>query len=292
MILLTLLTTLFAGAWIVAKVGLQYSAPYFFISLRMFLSACCLLAYYLFRHGLPKIKKDDRLLFGGVVLFGFFLTYLLDYSALPHLTTTQASFLFNSAPFFTAFYSYFHFAERMTPKKLLGMALAFAGFIPQTLTTASQSVAAVSIFSLPALIMIGAAASYSYGWVLVRTLVSQRSYSPLLINGIGMLFSSLMLFPIALTQEGWFPVSQPGPFFAAIAGIVLISNIALYNLYASLLKRYTATFLSLIVLCAPLVTALFDWLYFGHAVGSLFFISLTFVVIGLYLFYQEELEQG
>jgi drug/metabolite transporter (DMT)-like permease len=291
MILILLLTILFAAAWIIAKLALAYSAPFFLVGSRMTVAGLLLLGYYVMRHGFIWYRptKKDIISFAYTILFGFYFMYLFDFWSLQYLSTTRASFLFNAAPFFTAFFSYIYFNEKMTLKKIIGMTIAFLGFLPSLLYGTSSS---EPTLSLPAVVMIMATASYAYGWVVMRRLIKIRHYPILVINGVGMLVAGMLLLLTSLITEGWLPVSDPLPFGIALFFIILVSNFALYYLYGFLLKGYTATFLSMVVLTAPLITALFDWLYFGKTVGSLFVISFVMVFIGLYLVYQEELKQG
>jgi drug/metabolite transporter (DMT)-like permease len=74
--------------------------------------------------------------------------------------------------------------------------------------------------------------------------------------------------------------------------MIFIANILFYNLYGYLLKRYTATFLSFAGFVTPLFAAYFEWLFFGALMPIEFFITIIIVGFGIYLFYQEELNQG
>ncbi|MCV5950917.1 DMT family transporter, partial [Escherichia coli] len=65
-----------------------------------------------------------------------------------------------------------------------------------------------------------------------------------------------------------------------------------YNLYGTLLKRYSATFMSFAGFTTPLFTALFGWLVLGEIVTWPFYVSFCIVLLGLVLFDQEELKQS
>ena len=67
------------------------------------------------------------------------------------------------------------------------------------------------------------------------------------------------------------------------------SNVFCYNLYAILLRKYSATLLSLAGLIAPVSAAITSWLYFGERVTWGAYVTGALVIIGFYLFYSEEL---
>src|SRR6185437_4712442 len=94
--------------------------------------------------------------------------------------------------------------------------------------------------------------------------------------------------------ESWdpFPVFDVKNFALLTALMVIIGNIICYNLYAFLLKRYTATFLSFAGFTIPIFTALFQFIFFHTGINWEFLVTIIFVFVGLFIFYQEELRHG
>ena len=95
-----------------------------------------------------------------------------------------------------------------------------------------------------------------------------------------------------MATEGLSAVSAANipDFLLNLIAVVLISNIVCYNLYGYLLKKYTATFVSFAGFMGPLFTALYGWILLGETVTWHFYASSIIVFIGLYFFYQEELQ--
>jgi drug/metabolite transporter (DMT)-like permease len=62
-------------------------------------------------------------------------------------------------------------------------------------------------------------------------------------------------------------------------------------MYASLLKKYTATFMSFAGFIAPLFTALYGWAFLGEIITWHFYASSAIVFVGLFLFYKDELNK-
>jgi drug/metabolite transporter (DMT)-like permease len=239
------------------------------------------------------VHKKDRMLFFQIILFHVYFAYMLDLWSLQYLTSFKSSFLYNLSPFFAAIFSYFYFAEKMTSRKWLGLGIGFCGFLPEIVSNLSVHTAS-SLISLPEIVMLFAVGSAVYGWIMLRKLVKDGEYSPIMVNGVGMVGGGILALITSYFVEGWAisPIMQFWPFVRLTALIILVANILFYNFYGYLLTRYTATFLSFAGFTTPLFAALFGWLFLGEMVSWTFFLSLFVVFIGLYIFYQEELKQG
>ena len=110
-------------------------------------------------------------------------------------------------------------------------------------------------------------------------------------GGVLALVTSLIFEPWGATQ--WYvPVTNMFVFASNTALIIVISNFLFSMLYTELLKKYTATLLSFAGFTAPLFAAVLGWLFLDETMTWDFFASALLVVVGLYIFYQEELKQG
>ncbi len=288
------LYALCASTFTICKALLEYVKPLFFVGIRMFVAGLLLLGYtYLKDRRAFFVHKKDRLLFFQIILFHVYFAYMLDLWSLQYLTSFKSSFLYNLSPFFAAIFSYFYFSEKMTSRKWLGLGIGFCGFLPEIVSNLSVHTAS-SLISLPEVVMLFAVGSAVYGWIMLRKLVKDGEYSPIMVNGVGMVGGGILALITSYFVEGWAisPIMQFWPFVRLTALIILVANILFYNFYGYLLTRYTATFLSFAGFTTPLFAALFGWLFLGEMVSWTFFLSLFVVFIGLYIFYQEELKQG
>ena len=295
MFLIVFLYALCASTFTICKALLDVVKPFFFIGVRMLVAGGLILTYSYFKDRKAFIiQKKDRWLFVQIVLFHVYFAYVLDLWSLQYLTSSSSSFLYNLSPFVAALFSYFYFAEHMTWKKCLGLLIGISGFLPELLFHKVSHGAGSFWFSLPELILLGAVISGAYGWITMRKLVKNGEYSPMVVNGIGMIGGGLMAMITSLIVEGWSesPIFNMWPFLKLTALIIIVGNLLFYNLYGYLLTRYTATFLSFAGFITPLFAAFFGWLFLGEAVEWTFFLSIFVVCIGLYIFYQEELKQG
>ena len=295
MILIILLYGLFGTSFLFNKALLNYANPIFLTGARMTISGILLLGYqYFYAYKNFKFKRKHGYLFVQIILFGIYITYILRYWGLQHMAASKAAFLFNLSPFLASLYSYFFFKERMTLKQWIGLFIGFIGLIPILLTSSNTETVLGELYfiSWPELAIIAAVACHSYSWVVMRKLVLHKNYSPAMVNGICMSAGGILALITSFITDGFsLPVNDIVPFSGLLACVILISNLICHNLYGFLLKRYTATFLSFAGFLGPLFTAFYGWIFLGETVTWHFYASSVIVFIGLFLFYQDELNQ-
>lgn len=289
-----LLYALFASVFTIAKTGLEYTQPFFLIGFRMILAGVVLIGYEWFIKGERfRFSSQTWIRLGLLGLFSMYLTNAFEFWGLQYLTSFKTCFIYSLSPFLSALFSYFLFSESLTRRKWLGLIVGFAGFIPVMLTqTASEEeIGGLLFFSWPELSVVMAAICGVYGWILLKQLVNENNLSPMTTNGVSMLAGGILALSHSVAVETWDPIPTTNiPIFLECTFLlIIISNLICYNLYGSLLKKYSATFISFAGFTTPLFTALFGWLFLGEVVTWPFYVSLSIVFLGLYFFHQEEL---
>lgn len=292
-----LLYSLFACVFVISKTGLEYSQPIFLVGSRMLLAGLIILGFqYLFRRERFNFQKRDFWLIIRLAVVNIYLTNVFEFWGLQSLSPSKTCFLYSLSPFLSALFSYWMFSETMTAKKWLGMIIGFLGIVPIMLTESRTEMQQSHLlgFSWGELSVLIAVVCSVYGWILLRDVVKERGYSPMMANGMSMAVGGSIALMHSSLVETWdpLPITEGMPFLACFVLLIIVSNLICYNLYGFLLKRFTATLISFAGLSTPLFTALFAWIWFGEIVGWPFFLSAFIVFIGLSLFYQEELKQG
>ncbi len=293
MFLIIILYGLFGASFPLSKTLLGFADPIFYTGIRMFIAGSILLIYqYCYAHRHLKFNWHNKWYYLQIIFFGIYLTYILRFIGLGTLTSSKTAFLFNLMPFFSAFYSFLMFKEKLTRQQWLGLAIGFVGFIPILKTTSplEKSLGEIFFISWPELAVLAAVAAQSYSWIIMRKLVKEKSYAPSMINGMTMTAGGILALITAYFWEGKQEMADPGAFLSLLILVILISNIICHNLYAYLLKRYTATFLAFAGFLGPLFSAFYGWLFLAEKITWHFYVSAIIVFIGLYLFYQHELE--
>ena len=313
LLLVFLLYMLFAGTFTFSKAVLLYSKPIFFVAVRMVIAGIILLLYYYFFSRKQQfLEKKDRGLFAQIILFHIYVAYVFEVAALVYVTSAKACLLYSLSPFITALFSYFLFKERLTRIQWLGLIIGFAGFLPILMVQAPLEALVDHFISLPELLLIFSSIAASYGWIIMKELTNTRGYSPIFVNGVGMLGGGLLALITSFLWEktpkiyeagaesiGYLDKILPIAISSELAGyimfgwytllLIIMGNVISYNLYGYLLARYSATFLSFAGFITPLFAALFGWFFLNEQVSWYFFTTVIIVFFGLYLFYKDEL---
>lgn len=293
MLLIVLLYALFGLSFPLSKTILKIIDPMFYTGIRMVTAGLLLLAYqYFYAHHHFKFRLKNIWLYAQVALFGIYLTYILRFVGLATLTSAKTAFLFNFMPFFSAFYSYFFFKEKLTRQQWLGLLVGFIGFIPILIYSnpVEKKLGEFLFISWPEFAVLLAVACQSYSWIIMRKLVRDNAYAPSMINGMTMTIGGIAAFITAIFWEGPQEVADPGTLAIWLILVILVSNIICHNLYGYLLKKYTATFLAFAGFLGPLFSAFYGWLFLSEIITWHFYLSAVLVFTGLYMFYKHELE--
>lgn len=296
-ILVILLFAMFASLFGLSKATLAYSEPFFLIGSRMFLAGILLTAHQLIFNRKNINFKLAHLL--PLFLLGFlniYLTNIAEIWGIKHMVSAKACLIYSLSPFLAALVAYFVLRETLNSKKWLGLCIGFFGLIPifMTQTQSEQMAGNIGIISLAEVALLIAVFCSVYGWTLLKKIINDYKYSPLMANGISMIIGGgLALLHSYFSGEHWapIPVTQFKPFLLNTLWMCLISNIVCYNLYGFLLKRYSATFMSFAGLVTPFFASLFGWFFLDETITWHFFASITLFSIGLTIFYQEELKR-
>ncbi len=279
------------------KNTLEYSPPLFLTGVRMFLAGLIILGFLAVKKRSDlRLRKQQLFPLFLFALTAIYLTNAFEFWGLQYLTAAKTCFIYSLCPFFSAFFSYLQFKEKITGKKLLGLIIGFVGFLPILIhrSDGEKLLGGWHFLSWAEIALIIATLTSVYGWILLRKLGKEDKMSPLTANGYAMLFGGIFALIHSSISENWnpFPVSNYSSFFVGVFSMILISNLICYNLYGWLLKRFTATFLSFAGLTTPLFAAFFGWLILGETVSWIFFVSIGVISFGLWLVYSEELRLG
>ena len=294
-----LIYAIWANIFPLGKIALEYSSPLFLTCARMLLAGMLIMGFLtLFKRGSFKVPLKLWFSFACLGFFSVYLSNFLEFWGLQYLSAAKTCFIYGLSPFFAAIFSFIHFKEKLNGRKILGLFIGLIGLLVGIIdkTESKSFYRLFSITSLPELAMIGAAASGSYGWILLRRLIKDSSISILLTNGASMLFGGLMALAHLLLLGDWnfLPntIANIVPMLQILLLMTLISNIICYNFYGMLLKRFTATFLSFVGLLSPIFASLSGWILLSESPSVFILLSTAIMLLGLWLVYSSEIKQG
>lgn len=297
MILIFLLYAFLASTFAIGKAALAFIPPFFLVGIRMTFSGAVLLGFYKLTHKGPiSIPRKDLWLLALLTFFHIYLAYACEFWALQYIASAKVALFYNFSPFFTALIAYFFIDERLNALQWLGMIIGFVGLLPLLLPVVRDSMWSFFFLDASELVMLAGVVSAVIGWILFKKLGA--IYSPLLINGIAMLFGGVLSLLTAIGTEstllmvpkGYTAIQAAGTASMYVIALIIIANLVFYNLYGYLLKQYSATLLSFAGFMTPLFTVFFGWMLNREYISMYFFWSFLLVSIGLALFYWQELK--
>ena len=294
MTFIILLQGLFATSFPLGKYLLTFAQPFFLSGARMLPAGLILLIYqFFFSSAHFTFKRKHFWIFAQIVVFGMFLTYGLRLYALRELPVWKTAFFYNISPFLSALYAYLLFGEKLSVKQWTGLLIGILGMVPILISSSPAEAALGEIFyiSYYELTLLLSVSLHCYSWILIQKLVRNKNYPSSIVNGIGMACGGALSLMTSYIYEGPFTVSNPHNFFSGLIIMIFISNILCHNLYAGLLKKYSATFMSFTSFLSPLFAALYGWAFFQERISWHFYSSATIVFVGLFIFYQDELKK-
>jgi len=249
-------------------------------------------SFLLFYHTLIKgktirLSANQWFYYLQMIVCGAIGAQYLKYWGLQYVSASKAAFLFNSSPFFVAFFSWLRWNERLSGMQWLGLCLSFVGLVPILFTSSSfeEMVGMIGAFSLPECAIVAAAAFHAISFTAKRVVVHADGYASARVNGIYLMaggiwsLGSWVLFG-APYAEGMLMTALGYATFTTFVGKVVCSSLTLY-----LLRYYSATFLSFMEYWYPLCVAFWSWLFWGELLTYHYWLSAGIVLCGQLLFY-------
>jgi len=291
MFTILLVNALFSAVFPMGKIAMTFCSPFLLIGFRMIVAGSILGIYALYKKNnlIQFFKKYSDSIF-LLALFNVYLANAFEFWGLQFMSSAKTCFIYNLAPFFSAFLAYIFFKEKVTIKKLVGLLISFIGFIPILMSSApeEQHLAHMYFLSTAELAVILATFAGVCGWLTMQHGVRHKDFNTLNANSISMLIGGLFSIGHSACIENWYISKESLPGLAGWVIILALITIACYVLYTHLLKKFSTTFLTFTGLTGPFFAALYDWLIFGSIITWHFYCATFLVFLGLYVFYKDE----
>jgi probable blue pigment (indigoidine) exporter len=210
-------------------------------------------------------------------------TYLgLSYVALQHMSSSLGAIIASTNPLVTAALAPWLLAERLTPRKVVGLVLGFAGVVfimvaRGGLATARPIDAALAFVGVVSFVIS----------TIVFKRIEDREALPV-VNVVGFATGTLVLTPIALATEGFPHVALTAGLIASFVWLVVVLSVGSTLLWFWLLTHHEASSVSACYFLTPV---------FGIALGALILhealvprdaFGIACIVAGLYLVTRQQ----
>ena len=166
--------------------------------------------------------------------------------------------------------------ERLTPRKLLGVALGMSGVI---IVIGFQSLQTFDLRSLGQIACIGATIFYAFAGVWARK--NLKGISPA-VSSAGMLTgSTLVMAPITIWLEGWPTWSYSSLTWLSLIYIVIIATVVAYLLYFRVLASAGASNTLLVTLVVPPIAVTLGALVLAEQLPIRSYLGFTLIALAL-----------
>jgi drug/metabolite transporter (DMT)-like permease len=277
----TLLAWYFVSVWgsgyLATKVGIQYAAPFTFLSLRYAFGLLCLVPVLLWlRPPWPASPRElAHVVAAGLLMHGIQLSGS-HYAQYLGLSAGIVALILAAQPLLTAVVARHWLHERLAPRQWTGVALGLAGVLLVVwhkidvremtfgaLIAVTVSLAGVTAGTLYQRVFCPSVNLYSAAWVQFAA-------------------SLALLAPLAFAVEGA-KVSWSWALLASIAFLVILASIFAVNALHTLMRHGQATKVTSILYLTPIFAVVLEYLMFGVVPSALTFAGIAVTCLGVAL---------
>lgn len=277
-LLMILVCAIWGGAFVAIKIGLLDMPPLGSAALRFFLTSIVLLAWARFQQ-VPLLYQRPEIRVLAVLALLFFYFNLMLYLGTARTTSGRATVFFYTQPIFLAVFAhYFLPGDRLTLRKVCGLALALSGLVVLFLAKLSAGQSPTMIGDI--LVLSGALAFAIYNVITKRS--AGKIHPAALI-----LWSSLV--SALLLGTCWWGFEQSAPFIFSARAVISLSYLSLISaafsfvVFAWLLQHYSATHVTALVFLAPVFGVLFAWLLLRETLTGVQLLGVAGICVGVYI---------
>jgi drug/metabolite transporter (DMT)-like permease len=275
--LLILLSLLWGGSFFFAEIALLDLPPFTVVLGRVAIAAITLHVILL---AVGRRMPTDPSLWRAFLVMGA-LNNLIPFSLIvwgqTEITSGLASILNATTPLFAVLAAHVLTSdEKLTPNRLAGVLIGFAGTVVMIGPAALRGLGAEALAQFAILL---AALTYSFASLYGRRF---KGLPPMTIACGQVTCSSLLLIPFVLLIDRPFDLAPPGPAtWGALVGIGVFSTALAYILYFKILALAGATNLMLVTFLIPISAMLLGVLFLGETVTALQLAGMALIGAGL-----------
>ena len=276
---LLVLAVIWGGAFLFIGVAVRHVDPLTYVWLRLTIASAGLFLFLKLRGeqlGLPRQVWGSILL---LALLNNAVPFTLFGWGQTHIASGLASILNATTPIWGVLVAHvFTTDERMTPRKLAGVLLGFAGVATMIGPTL---LANVGTDALAQLACIAAALCYALAAVWARRF-RRMGIAPMSVTTGQLTAGAVMMLPMALfIDQPWTQPLPPIEAWASIVALALLCTAFGYVLYFRLIDTAGATNALLVTLLVPPFAILFGSLFLNEVLAPQDFMGLALIALGL-----------
>ena len=263
------------SGFIATKIGIQYAAPFTFLSLRFAFGLLCLIPLVLWlKPPWPRTRREWlHIVVAGLLMHAIHLSGS-HYAQYLGMSAGIAAVILALQPLATAMIAIAWFGERPARRQWIGIALGFAGVA--LIVWHKIDIRAVTAGSLIAVVT--GLASLTAGTLY------QRRYCPTVDLRSGALIqfaaSLVVLVPFAFAIEGA-KVTWSWPLLGSIAFLVVLASILGVNALHTLMRRGEATRVTSMMYLPPIFAVAMEYLVFDVVPSAISIAGIIITCLGV-----------
>lgn len=276
--LLILLASLWGPSFLFIKVAVQDIPPLTLAFGRVVIGAALLLAVLRWRRQPLSRSRNTWRALAVVALMHNALPFVLFGWGEQYIDSALASILNGTTPLFTIVLAHFLVpGDRLTPAKLTGVVIGFAGLIVLTLPTLRDGIQGTT-WGIVAV----AAAAASYGIAIVYTRNHLRGLPPLVAPASQLALATLYLLPLTLLIDQ--PWQLPAPSPAALASMLALGVLGTglaFVVYYRLLETAEPTYVSMVTYVIPVFGVILGVVVLGERLSWYSLAGFGLILLGV-----------
>jgi drug/metabolite transporter (DMT)-like permease len=265
------------ATYLVAKVGLREIPPLALGCLRFLLAAAVFTLLLKQRGKLRLPAREDRRTFFWLALLAVPLNQGLFLYGIQLTLAAHGALFYSTTPIMVLVLSAIWLKERMTPLKIIGTALGFAGVLSILFDDGIR----LSGNTLHGdLLLIGAVTTWALYTIISKRLLSR--YSALEVTGFSLTLGSLLFLPVGIPAVIAFDHSR-----VTVTGIgsllylALMTSVFGYLVWSWALSKLEASKVAIVSNLQPIVAALLGWIFLGEGITPRFVVGALAVMMGV-----------
>jgi drug/metabolite transporter (DMT)-like permease len=269
--------TVWGSGFIATKIGLQYAAPFTFLTLRFAFGLACLVPILLIAR--PRFP-GSRAEFGHVVAAGLLMHAVhlggSHYTQYLGMSAGITALILSAQPLITALIAVRWMGERLTLRQWAGVAIGLAGVALIVWHKVDVREATAGSLVAVTIALAGVTAGTLY----------QRIYCPLVdlrsATFVQFIVTMIALAPLAWWVEG-FAVNWAWPMLGAIVFLVIGASILAVSALHTLMRRGQATRVTSLLYLTPIFAVVMELAMFGVRPSALSLIGIAVTCFGVAL---------
>lgn len=276
---LLLLGLIWGGAFFFIDIAVAEVAPLTFVWVRLSIAAAVLWLYLWARGQVPALPRGALGAMLVLALLNNAAPFTLFAWSQTHIDGGLSSILNATSPIWTVLVAHLATSdERMTPSKLAGVLLGFAGVVAMIGPDLLTSLGAQALAQLAAL---AGAFLYALAGVWARRFRAMK-IAPTTVAAWQLALAAAMMAPVALIADRPWTAAMPSlQAWSAILALAVVCSAFAYILYFRIIDRAGATNALLVTLLTPPVAILLGATFLSEQLGPQHFVGLGLIALGL-----------